>query len=83
MADAGNFTSTSRRSSKYLFVKHLFLLLHETREVGASFTFFFKTELLKSKMFDRLFLKRAEFREHLAPEYFCMLCTTIHQQGHE
>jgi hypothetical protein len=56
MAYAGNLFSTSRGSSKLLFVKVHILLLHENNEVGGNFTFF-EVELLKLRMFGRPFEK--------------------------
>jgi hypothetical protein len=52
----GYFFLNFKRELKLLFVKHIFLLIHENNEVGTNFTFF-EANLLKIKMFNRPFIK--------------------------
>jgi hypothetical protein len=52
----GYFFLNFKRELKLLFVKHIFLLIHENNEVGTNFTFF-EANLLKIEMFNRSFIK--------------------------
>jgi hypothetical protein len=56
VANAGNFYPTSRRSSKCLFVKHLFCCFIKIVKLGTTSPFF-DVELLKLEVFGRQFLK--------------------------